>query len=50
MLYTSAPLGVSLEGFVASPGYGAVELRNDLDRFAFLLGGDGEPPFGLVQQ
>jgi hypothetical protein len=33
-------LGASLGGFVGHPGYSVVQLRQDLDRFAFLLGGD----------
>jgi hypothetical protein len=37
----------SLEGFVGSPAYGVRQLRDDLARFIFLLGGsDGEPLFG----
>jgi hypothetical protein len=36
-------LGVSLEEFVGNPAYGIQHLRDDLDRFIFLLGGtDGE--------
>ena len=39
-------LGASLEAFIGSPAYGICQLRNDLDRFTFLLGGnDGEPLF-----
>ena len=39
-------LGTSLQAFVGSRAYDAPQLRNDLDRFAFLLGGnDGEPLF-----
>jgi hypothetical protein len=34
--------------FVGHPAYGVDQLRQDLERFAFLLGGsDGEPLFGL---
>jgi hypothetical protein len=41
------PLGASLEDFVGHPAYGLQQLRSDLDRFTFLLGGnDGEPLFG----
>jgi hypothetical protein len=41
-------LGPSLEEFVGHPAYGTGQLRQDLERFAFLLGGsDGEPLFGL---
>jgi len=41
-------LGASLEGFVGHPAYGIGQLRQDLERFVFLLGGsDGEPLFGL---
>ena len=37
----------SLEDFIGNPGYGTPELRRDLDRFVFLLGGnDGETLFG----
>jgi len=36
-----------MEDFLGSPAYGIDELRQDLDRFGFLLGGsDGEPLFG----
>jgi len=42
-----ARLGASLAQFVGHPAYGLGELRNDLERFVFLLGGsDGEPLFG----
>ena len=41
-------LGPSLEDFVGHPAYGLAQLRQDLERFVFLLGGsDGEPLFGL---
>jgi hypothetical protein len=33
-------LTVSLERFVGAAGYGLDELRGDVSRFAFLLGGD----------
>jgi hypothetical protein len=40
-------LGASLEAFVGHPAYGTAQLRQDLDRFIFLLGGDdGESLFG----
>jgi hypothetical protein len=40
-------LGDSLEQFVGHPAYGLNELRGDLERFVFLLGGsDGENLFG----
>ena len=40
-------LGASLEQFVGHPAYGTGELRQDLDRFVFLPGGDdGESLFG----
>jgi hypothetical protein len=43
-------LGASLAGFVGHPAYGLDELRGDLERFVFLLGGsDGEPLFGLAE-
>jgi hypothetical protein len=39
-------LGPSLQAFAGNPAYGTRQLRGDLDRFAFLLGGnDGEPLF-----
>jgi hypothetical protein len=42
-----ARLGASLEQFVGHPAYGTAQLRRDLDRFTFLLGGDdGESLFG----
>jgi hypothetical protein len=42
-----ARLGVSLEEFAGHPAYGIGQLRADLDRFTFLLGGsDSEPFFG----
>jgi hypothetical protein len=41
-------LGASLEQFVGHPAYNIGELRQDLNRFTFLLGGDdGESLFGL---
>jgi hypothetical protein len=40
-------LGESLAQFVGHPAYGLGELRSDLERFVFLLGGsDGEQLFG----
>jgi len=39
-------LGASLEAFVGHPAYGTVQLGQDLDRFTFLLGDDGESLFG----
>ena len=40
-------LSASLAQFVGHPAYGLDELRGDLERFVFLLGGsDGEPLFG----
>jgi hypothetical protein len=39
-------LGTSLQTFAGSHSYDTRQLRSDLDRFAFLLGGnDGEPLF-----
>ena len=36
-------LGASLEQFVGNPAYGVQHLRDDIDRFVFLLGGsDGD--------
>jgi hypothetical protein len=44
----SARLASSLEEFVGNPAYGLAQLRQDLERFVFLLGGsDGESLFGL---
>jgi hypothetical protein len=44
-------LAASLLAFVGHPAYDTAQLRQDLDRFAFLLGGnDGEPLFGPGQQ
>jgi hypothetical protein len=38
-------LAASLARFVVHPAYGLPQLRQDLERFVFLLGGsDGEPP------
>ncbi len=40
-------LGACLEQFVGHPAYNVGELRQDLARFTFLLGGDdGESLFG----
>ena len=42
-----ARLAASLEQFVGHPAYGLPQLRSDLERFVFLLGGsDGEHLFG----
>jgi len=42
-----ARLSASLEEFVGHPAYGITQLRQDLHRFTFLLGGgDGERLFG----
>jgi hypothetical protein len=42
-----ARLSASLEQFAGHPAYGTAQLRQDLDRFTFLLGGDdGESLFG----
>ncbi len=44
---TPGRLGASLEQFVGHPAYGISQLRDDLERFVFLLGGgDGERLFG----
>jgi hypothetical protein len=41
-------LAASLEEFTGYPAYGIQDLRGDLERFVFLLGGsDGEHLFGL---
>jgi hypothetical protein len=34
-----ARLGTSLEEYVGNPAYGITQLRQDLERFIFLLGG-----------
>jgi hypothetical protein len=40
-------LAASFAEFAGHPAYGLNELRGDLERFVFLLGGsDGEPLFG----
>jgi hypothetical protein len=45
-----ARLAASLEQFVGHPAYGITQLRQDLERFVFLLGGsDGESLFRLPQ-
>jgi hypothetical protein len=42
-----ARLAASLEQFAGHPAYGLTQLRGDLERFVFLLGGsDGEQLFG----
>jgi hypothetical protein len=42
-----ARLGASLAEFVGHPAYNITQLRQDLDRFIFLLGADdGESLFG----
>jgi hypothetical protein len=42
-------LAASLAQFVGHPAYGLDELRSDLGRFVFLLGGsDGEDLFGAT--
>ena len=42
-----ARLATSLEQFTGNPAYGLPQLRQDLERFVFLLGGsDGEQLFG----
>ena len=44
-------LGASLADFVGHPAYGLDQLRGDLQRFVFLLGGsDGQALFGLDQR
>ena len=45
-----ARLTASLLAYIGHPGYGPAQLRQDLDRFTFLLGGsDGEDLFGHEQ-
>jgi hypothetical protein len=42
-----ARLTASLAEFIGHPAYGIAQLRQDLERFVFLLGSsDGEPLFG----
>ena len=44
-------LAASLEQFVGHPAYGLAQLRSDLERFVFLLGGsDGESPFSMPDE
>jgi hypothetical protein len=44
-------LGPSLADFVGHPAYGLPQLRQDLERFVFLLGGsDGESLFSLPDE
>jgi hypothetical protein len=44
-------LDASLQAFVGDAAYGIQQLRGDLNRFSFLLGGnDGEPLFEPGQQ
>ena len=43
-------LGDSLAQFVGHPAYGPGELRGDLERFAFLLGGSDGEVLGLPQE
>jgi hypothetical protein len=44
-------LDASLQRFVGNPAYGVGQLRGDLDRFTFLLGGDdGETLFNPNRQ
>ena len=46
-----ARLGDSLAQFVGHPAYGLAQLRGDLERFVFLLGGcGGGSLFGLPEQ
>ena len=46
-----ARLGASLTHFVGHPAYGLAQLRGDLERFVFLLGGcGGGSLFGLPEQ
>ncbi len=46
-LAADGSLDASLNRFVGHPAYGISQLRADLDRFTFLLGGSGgEPLFG----
>ena len=43
-------LGPSLEDFIGHPAYGTAQLRQDLNRFVFLLGGsDGAALYGAAE-
>jgi hypothetical protein len=44
--YIPATLTESLARFVGGDGYSLADLRADLGRFAFLVGGDSERLFG----
>jgi hypothetical protein len=47
LAHDPARLAASLEQFLGHPAYGLPQLRQDLERFVFLLGGsDGEQFFG----
>jgi hypothetical protein len=47
LAHDPARLGDSLAQFVGHPAYGLAQLRGDLQRFVFLLGGsDGQALFG----
>ncbi len=43
-LASDPDLAASLSRFVGDPGYDLYKLRVDLDRFAILLGADGDEP------
>jgi hypothetical protein len=46
-----ARLSTSLEAYVGKPAYCTAQLRDDLGRFTFLLGGnDGESLFGPARR
>lgn len=47
--HTPNAMATSLAGFTGSAGYDLDELRGDLARFAFLLGGDGQRLFRTTQ-
>jgi hypothetical protein len=47
----AARLAASFEEFVGHPAYGLAQVRTDLERFVFLLGGsDGESLFSLPDE
>jgi hypothetical protein len=47
----NGPMAASLTGFIGSDAYNISQLRSDLDRFTFLLGGsDGQSLFQPGQQ
>lgn len=41
-------LDPALAAYIGSDAYNLDDLRNDIERFVFLLGGDGDALFGLI--